>query len=111
MLKFIAKIFGTKSDKDIKSIMPLVEQTKAEGEKLKSISNDELRAKTQEIQSVIDAALKNIDDQLHALHKEIADKPDLELSEKESIFAQIDKLEEDRNKDLEKVLLKVLPQA
>ena len=36
MLKFIAKIFGTKSEKDIKRIMPLVDKTKAEGEKLKS---------------------------------------------------------------------------
>ena len=32
MLKFIAKIFGTKSEKDIKRMMPLVEQTKKEGE-------------------------------------------------------------------------------
>jgi len=111
MLQFIAKIFGTKSDKDIKSIMPLVEQTKAEGEKLKSISNDELRGKTLELQGIINDALKDIDDQLHALHQQIADQPDLDLNEKESIFARIDALEADRNKELEKVLLKILPQA
>src|SRR4051812_25348947 len=99
MLQFIAKIFGTKSDKDIKTMMPLVESTKQEGEKLKSISNDELRNKTKEIQDFINAELKNIDDQLHALHQEIADKPDLDLGEKESIFAKIDKLESDRNNE------------
>ena len=53
MLKFIAKIFGTKSEKDIKRIMPLVEETKREGEKLLSITNDELRAKTAEVQLFI----------------------------------------------------------
>ena len=111
MLKLIAKIFGTKSDKDIKRMMPLVEETKQEFEKLKSLSNDELREKTKEIQNQIDSELKNIDDQLHALHQEIADKPELELSDKEAIFAKIDKLEEDRNKELEKVLMKVLPRA
>jgi preprotein translocase subunit SecA len=111
MLQLLAKIFGTKSDKDIKRIMPLVEQTKQEGEKLKSITNDELRKKTQEIQQVINNELKTIDDKLHGLHKQIADQPELDLGDKEAIFIEIDKLEGDRNKELEKALLKVLPQA
>jgi preprotein translocase subunit SecA len=111
MLKLIAKIFGTKSEKDIKRIMPLVEQTKQEGEKLKSLSHDELRHQTQEIQDFINQELKEIDDSLAALHKQIADNPEMDLGEKESIFARIDKIEEDRNKELEKVLMKVLPKA
>ncbi len=111
MLKFIAKIFGTKSEKDIKRIMPLVEQTKAEGEKLKSISNDELRKETTKIKEIINQELSGTDAQLTALHKKITDSPDLDITEKESIFAEIDKLEGDRNKELEKVLLKVLPSA
>ena len=111
MLKFIAKIFGTKSEKDIKRIMPLVEQTKAEGEKLKTISNDELRKETTKIQEVINQELSGIDSQLAALHKKIADNPDLDITEKESVFAEMDKLEGDRNKELEKVLLTVLPKA
>jgi preprotein translocase subunit SecA len=111
MLKLIAKLFGTKSDKDIKRVMPLVEKTKQEGEQLKSLSNDALRAETKKIQEQINQELKGIDDQLAALHKNIADDSSMDINEKESIFAQIDKLEEDRNKELEKVLLKVLPKA
>ncbi len=111
MLKFIAKIFGTKSEKDIKLVMPLVEETKREGQKLLSISNDDLRKKTSEIQNDINSALKPIDDQISALHRKIADQPNLDLNEKESVFAQIDALELDRNKELEKTLLIVLPRA
>jgi preprotein translocase subunit SecA len=111
MLKFIAKIFGTKSEKDIKRIMPLVEQTKAEGEKLTSLSNDELRGETKKIQEFINQELSGIDAELAALHKKISDNPELDINEKEATFAEIDKLEADRNKDLEKVLLKVLPKA
>ena len=111
MLKFIAKIFGTKSEKDIKLVMPLVEETKREGQKLLSISNDDLRKKTSEIQKDINTALKPIDDRISALHKKIADQPNLDLNEKESVFAQIDALELDRNKELEKTLLIVLPRA
>lgn len=111
MLKFIAKILGSKSQKDVKSTMPLVELTKAEGEKLLSISNDELRGKTNEIQSHIDQRLKHIDDKLAELHQRITDHPELDLNEKESIFADIDRIEKERNTELEVILLDVLPQA
>jgi preprotein translocase subunit SecA len=111
MLKLISKIFGTKSDKDIKKMMPLVELTKKEGEQLTSISNDQLRGKTAEIQQFINSQLKSIDDQIAGLHARIHDQLDLDIHEKESIFAEIDKLESQRNKDLEKVLMEVLPKA
>lgn len=111
MLQLIAKLFGTKSQKDIKQVMPLVDETLKEGEKLLGISNDELRNQTFLVQEIINKRLKNIDDQLGALHKQIEDNPDLGMQEKESIFAQVDKLELDRNKELEKVLLEVLPKA
>ncbi|GAB1446084.1 preprotein translocase subunit SecA [Flammeovirgaceae bacterium] len=111
MLKFIAKILGSKSQKDIKIMMPLVEQTKAEGEKLVSISNDELRARTNEIQAHINQRLKHIDDNLAELHHRIVDQPELDLNEKESIFANIDRIEKERNTELEVVLMEVLPQA
>jgi preprotein translocase subunit SecA len=111
MLKLIAKIFGTKSEKDIKGIMPLVEQTKQEGEKLKTISHDELRNETKKIQDFINEELKSIDDQLAALHDKVANSPELDINDKEAIFAQIDALEKTRNTELEKVLMKVLPKA
>ncbi|HEY3429198.1 MAG TPA: preprotein translocase subunit SecA, partial [Cyclobacteriaceae bacterium] len=111
MLQLIAKIFGTKSQKDIKSIMPLVEETKREGEKLTTLSHDELRNQTRQVQDFINQELKEVDDQLASLHKQIQDNPELGIHEKESIFAQIDKLELERNKELEKVLMKVLPKA
>lgn len=111
MLKFIAKIFGTKSEKDIKRIMPLVEQTKLEYEKLKNISHDDLRNETTKIQETINQHLKAIDDQLKALHVSVGDNTTMEIAEKESVFAEIDKLEEERNKELEIILLRVLPIA
>jgi preprotein translocase subunit SecA len=111
MLQLIAKIFGTKSQKDIKLIMPLVDKTRDEGQKLTSISNDELRNQTAQVQQIINDNLKHIDDQLASLHKQIEDTPELGIHEKEAIFAQIDKLELERNKDLEKVLMEVLPKA
>lgn len=91
--------------------MPLVEKTKEEGEKLKHITHDELRNETQIIQDIINSELKPIDDQLASLHKEIEENTGLDLNDKEAIFGKIDKLEADRNKELEKVLIKVLPKT
>lgn len=107
MLQIIAKIFGNKSIRDIKRLTPLVEQAKKDGEELKSHSNDDLRDETVKIQDQINSALRDIDDQLAALHRKVADNPELDLNEKESIFAEVDALELERNKELEKVLLKV----
>jgi preprotein translocase subunit SecA len=109
--KGLAKLFGSKSEKDIKEILPLVEQIKEEYEKLRNISDEELRAKTFEVRNIIDGDLKHIDDELQALHDKVEQNQQLSINEKENIFAQIDKLEEDRNTELEKVLMKVLPQS
>ena len=107
--KGLAKVFGSKSDKDIKNVMPYVEQIHAEFEKLQGISDDELRSKTKEIKDTIDTHLKDIDDQIATLQKEVDEDPKMDLEEKESRFNQIDQLEEDRNEALEKVLMEVLP--
>ncbi|MDH5475151.1 MAG: preprotein translocase subunit SecA [Cyclobacteriaceae bacterium] len=111
MLKYIAKIFGTKSEKDIKLMMPLVKQINDEFALLNSLNNDELRNKTLEVQGQINAALKSIDEEIATLHQRVEDNPDLNIHEKEDVFGQIDKLEENRNEELEKVLMDVLPVA
>ena len=109
--KALTKIFGTKSDRDIKIILPYVEKTNLEYEKLQSITDDELRAKTQFIKQIIDKELEDLDKQIADLHQRVEDDPEMDINDKEDVFNQIDQLEEDRNKKLEDVLLEVLPQA
>ncbi|MEM7109154.1 MAG: preprotein translocase subunit SecA [Bacteroidota bacterium] len=111
MLKFIAKILGTKSEKDIKKLLPLVAQINKEYDELNNLSDDELRGKTASVIETINTELKVIDDQIKTLHDKVDDHPDLDINEKEAIFNEIDKLEEDRNEALEKVLKRVLPTA
>ncbi|BDD07925.1 protein translocase subunit SecA [Fulvitalea axinellae] len=109
--KGIAKIFGTKSDRDIKAILPIVAEINAEFAKLSSLSDDDLRGKTQEVIEMINGELKATDDKIESLHKKVEDETSMDLNEKESIFEQIDKLEEQRNEELEVALNKVLPKA
>ncbi len=110
MLGFLSKLFGSKSDRDIKQIMPLVEKTKEEYAKLSSLTADELRAQTAGFKARIAEHLQDIDQQLADL-KTQAESPELDMHEKTEIYEQVDKLAKDRDKELEVVLLELLPKA
>ncbi|RNL55099.1 preprotein translocase subunit SecA [Pedobacter jejuensis] len=110
MLGFLAKVFGSKSERDIKSIQPLVVKINEEYAKLSSISNDELRAKTIEFKGRISAFLSDIDGKISAL-KADAENEDLDLHQKTALYDQVDALGKDRDTELEKVLLEILPEA
>lgn len=107
--KTVAKLFGTKSDRDIKEVIPYVSKINEEYAKLNTLTDDQLRQKTFEIKGIIDDRLKSIDEKIAALHKRVADEPELNIVQKENIFSEIDELEKERNKELEVVLMEVLP--
>ena len=109
--KGIQKLVGSKSERDVKVLLPYVDKINDEFKKLASVSDDQLRNRTDEVRAKIDAHLATIDKQIADLHQQVEDQPDLEIGAKEQIFEKIDKLEQDRNKELEEVLLEVLPEA
>ncbi len=109
--KIIEAIFGKKSDKDIKAVRPLIEMTKAEYEKLTNLTNDQLRGKSVEFKDRIAAFLKEINDDIDSIKKEIKDTPDMHPEDKEELYKEIDKLEKERDKELEVILLELLPEA
>ena len=111
MLEFISKLFGSKSERDVKSIQPIVEKIKSEFSKLDGISNDELRAKTIAFKETIKQGLAEIDAELQEIKDRIDNNPALEMSEKVELYTQADKLEKDRNKELEVILMDILPEA
>ena len=111
LTKGLAKLFGSKSDRDIKEVTPYVEEINKIYTSLAGLSDDELRGKTEELKTRIATDLKSIDDQIAELHDKIQNQPDLDIQEKEATFEAIDKLEEDRNEALEKTLMTILPEA
>ncbi len=111
LTKGLAKLFGSKSDRDIKEVMPLVNEINREFENLQHISDDELRNKTAEFKQIIADRLSDIDGQLEEAHKNVAEDASLSIAEKEAVFEGIDKLEEERNAQLEVILMDLLPQG
>jgi preprotein translocase subunit SecA len=111
MLGFISKLFGSKSERDVKSIQPLVEKIKGEFAKLENLSNDELRAKTLDFKAKIAQGLSAIDEQIQAIKSDIDSATDMDVNHKVELYTRVDKLEKDRNKELEVILLDILPAA
>jgi len=110
MLGFLTKIFGGhKSERDIKAIMPRVKQINEEFEKLQSLPVDQLRNKTQEFRQRIKAHLANIDASILSQHEAAENEAD--VSAKDNIYQEIDKLKKDRDKQIEEILNELLPEA
>lgn len=110
MLKFLSKLFGSKSERDIKVIQPLVTKIKEEYSKLADLTHDELRAKTAEFKSRILAYLEDIDTEIADL-KGRAEVDTEDISVKTELYEQVDKLVKERDKKLEEILLEILPEA
>ncbi len=110
LFKGLTKIFGSKSERDLKPLYPRVEAINAEYRKLSSLSNDELRAKTIEFKAIIAERLASIDEEIAEV-KSQTESEETKLSDKETLFKQIDVLKKDRDAKLEEVLDELLPQA
>ena len=106
--KILKSLFGDKSSRDMKLIQPIVEQVKAAYPEIKALSNDELRAKTKEIQKYVQDAGKEQREQIAELKAKIEDTP---IDEREEIFNQIDKLDKQALDNYEVALNEVLPIA
>ena len=106
--KILKSLFGDKSTRDMKKIQPEVEKIKAAYEEIDRLSNDELRAKTKEIQQKVQDAGKELRQQQDDLRAKIEETP---IDEREKIFTQIDKLHEEELAKYEDALNEVLPIA
>ncbi len=109
--KAITSIFGNKSDRDIKSVLPLVAQINEEYAKLSNLSNDALRAKTTEFKDRIRAFLKETDDQLASLRSEAGKVSEEQVELKFEAYEKVDQLTKTRDQQIEDILNQLLPEA
>ena len=106
--EFIGKLFGNKATRDMKEIKPWVDKVKAVYPEISKLSNDELRARTEELKKYIKASAVEEQKKIEELKATIEAT---EIEQREPIFAQIDKLEKEVLDKYEKALDEVHPQA
>jgi len=112
MLGFISKIFGgSKSEKDVKKIEPYISKINGFFAAYQSLSNDQLRHKTQEFRQRIKEHLAEIDAEIAQKNTTAEELPFNDLLGKDTIYQEVDKLKKDRDKKIEEVLEQILPEA
>ncbi|MGE5108738.1 MAG: preprotein translocase subunit SecA [Sphingobacteriales bacterium] len=112
MLGFLSKIFGgSKSEKDVKSVMPVVETINQFFNQYQTLTNDELRNKTQEFRNRIKEHLKNIDAEIAELAKKAEELAVEDIHTKDEFYQQLDKLKKERKKKIEEILDEIHPEA
>ena len=112
MLGFLSKLIGgSKSEKDVKNIEPIVQEINKHFTSYQSISNDQLRAKTLEFKERIKSHMQQIDDEMASLSKQAEELPFSDINGKDAFYQQVDALKKDRDKKIEEILKVILPEA
>ena len=105
----IGKLFGTKADRDMKLVRPILDKILAEYDSIDKLSNDELRARSAGLKE----RLREVEAPFEARIEEIrqALEGDLPVAEKEKLATESDKLVKDEDEAIEKCLDEILPEA
>ncbi|MEO8711135.1 MAG: preprotein translocase subunit SecA [Parafilimonas sp.] len=112
MLNILSKILGgNKSEKDVKKIEPQIEKINIFFDEYQSLSNDDLRSKTQEFKQRIKEHLKEIDEAISAKKAEADALPEEEMQNRDALYKEVDELKKDRDKKIEEALKDILSEA
>ena len=106
--KFLSKLFGNKSTRDMKLIQPLVEKVKEAYPAIQALDNDGLRAKTKELQEKVQHSADDLKEKIAELKAKIEETP---IEDREQIFSSIDKLEKEVLERFEVALNEIQPEA
>ena len=109
MLDIIKKIFGSKHEKDVRSLIPIVEEINGHFESYKDLSDDELRAKTAEFKQRIVDETAEVNSRLTELREQL--KTDIPFEQRESIYDEIDTAEKELHETIKETLDELLPEA
>ena len=109
LVDIIKKVFGTKSDRDMKQVKPIVDKVLAAYESIDKLSNDELRAKTEELKKKLRDGEAPFEKRIAEIKEEL--EKDIPVSQKESLATESDKLVKDEDAEIEKLLNEILPEA
>ena len=109
ILNSVLKIFvGDKQKKDLKLLQPIVDKVRAFEGEMNSLTNDELRSKSEGFKNKIKDATKPFEDKISDLEKEAIDA---HIDRKEQIFTEIDGLKDESYAASEAVLETIMPEA
>ena len=109
LVDIIKKVFGTKSDRDMKKIRPILEKVLAAYGTIDKLDNDGLRAHSAELKRRLREVEKPFEDRIAEIKLQL--ESDIPVSQKEQLATESDKLVKDEDAAIEKMLDEILPEA
>ena len=110
MLGFLQKIFGSKHEKDVKEIRPIVEQINEIYEKLSTLSDDELKAQTDKFRGRLAGQLMNVVSERSEIKTKLQDE-ELSHEEHQSLYKKLEELQKEEDAIIADTLDEILPEA
>jgi preprotein translocase subunit SecA len=111
MASFLKNLLGNKSQRDIKSINPIIENVRTAYDPVSKLTNDQLREKTQEFRTRILEYIQEEEEKIQELKNTIESDPDMDVDEKEKIYEKIDQSEKNSYEKTQDILMEILPEA
>ena len=105
----LRKIFGSKSDRDMKAVKPVLDKVLAAYETIDKLDNDALRARTEALKSRLREAEAPFEKRIEEIRQKLEE--DIPVQEKETLATESDKLVKEEDTAIEKVLDEILPEA
>ncbi len=111
MANFLASLFGNKSQRDLKELKPILESCLKAYPQIATLTNDELRDKTQEFKNKISSAVSKQEDRVTQIRERLDSEFDMPVNEKQSLYTELDELETKIYDITQEVLNQILPEA
>jgi len=107
----LTSIFGTKSDRDLKKIWPIVEEVNEHYEGMDQLSDEELKQKTEKFRQKIKESTKEIDEEIESLKDTLNSDEELSVNRRRELAEELDELKQEQTDTIEDVLDEILPEA
>ncbi|MEL6539672.1 MAG: preprotein translocase subunit SecA, partial [Bacteroidota bacterium] len=111
MINLFTKIFGTKSERDIKALRPILQKIELESERLQNVSDDELRRSVQPIRDYISKQMEEVQSEIEKLEALERDSDSTDVYDREAWLEGVEKLKKLHEERLQIALTEMLPLA
>ncbi|MDE6085178.1 MAG: preprotein translocase subunit SecA, partial [Muribaculaceae bacterium] len=106
LTSLLSKLFGNKSQRDLKEIQPIVDKIKALGPKMEALTNDELRQVISDVRAQIAQATQEDNNAIQEIKSRVDELP---FEERQPLWDEIDKHEKNILDTIENQLNQHLP--
>jgi preprotein translocase subunit SecA len=107
---FLTKFFGTKSDRDLRELMPIVNKIREVYPRYTTLTNDQLREETARLRQTVRDYIADDEARVEQLKVQM-ESDEIDYEEKEKLYKEVERLTKQIDDKIEEVLNQILPDA